>query len=168
MQASMARGVPASSQVLFDVRVAPTAQPPIPSDPPLIGELDPRLKAKPLVRFDLEYFFPTRQVTFTQDANGMYSGSLQFEVVAYDVYGKLLTRLSQKRDLVLTSDKYQEFIKSRDQQYVQQIDLPHGEIFLRVGILDGVSDNVGTLEIPLLVTNKSAASASRPGGNSGN
>ena len=148
--------------------VAPTEQPHKPSDPPLIGELDPRLKAKPLVRFDLEYFFPTRQIAFTEDASGVHNGSLQFEVVAYDVYGKLITRLSQKRDLVLTADKYQQFIKSRDQQFFQQIDLPHGEIFLRAGILDGVSDKVGTLEIPLLVTKNSALPASQPGRGGGN
>jgi VWFA-related protein len=168
MQASMARAAPPSDQMLFDVRVAPTEQPHKPSDPPLIGELDPRLKAKPLVRFDLEYFFPTRQIAFTEDASGVHNGSLQFEVVAYDVYGKLITRLSQKRDLVLTADKYQQFIKSRDQQFFQQIDLPHGEIFLRAGILDGVSDKVGTLEIPLLVTKNSALPASQPGRGGGN
>jgi VWFA-related protein len=167
-QASMARGVPPSSQVLFDVRVAPSAQPPKPSDPPLVGELDPRLKGRSLVRYDLEYFFPTRQITFTQDATGAQNASLQFEVAAYDVYGKLITRIGQKRDLQLAPDKYQQFVKARDQQYFQQIDLPHGEIFLRVGILDGVSDRVGTLEIPLLVTKNSAVQAGQPGGSGGN
>jgi VWFA-related protein len=167
MQASMARGVPPSSQVLFDVRVAPSAQPRKPTDPPLVGELDPRLKGKPLVRFDLEYFFPTRQITFTEDPTGLRKASLQFEVDAYDVYGKLLTKLSQRRDMQLTAEQYQKFIDSRGQPYFQQIDLPHGEIFLRVGILDGVSDKVGTLEIPLTVTNKSAVQAGKPGGSGG-
>jgi len=154
--------------MLFDVRVAPTTQSPKPSDPPLVGELDPRLKGRSLVRYDLEYFFPTRQITFTQDASGAQKASLQFEVAAYDVYGKLITRISQKRDLELAPDKYQQFVKARDQQYFQQIDLPHGEIFLRVGILDGVSDRVGTLEIPLLVTKNSAVQAGQPGGSGGN
>ncbi|MGD0798845.1 MAG: VWA domain-containing protein [Acidobacteriaceae bacterium] len=167
MQASMARGVPPSSQVLFDVRVAPSAQPPKPTDPPLLGELDPRLKGKPLVRYDLEYFFPTRQITFTDASGGPRTASLQFEVDAYDVYGKLLSRLSQKRNLSLTEDQYQQFIRSRPQQFFQQIDLPHGEIFLRVGILDGVSDKVGTLEIPLTVTGKSALKAVPSGGSGG-
>jgi hypothetical protein len=45
----------------------------------------------------------------------------------------------------------------------QQIDLPPGEIFLRVGVLDGVSDKVGTLEIPLIVKKP----AGPPGGNGG-
>ncbi len=164
----MARDVPPSSQVLFDVRVAPTAQPPKPSDPPLIGELDPKLKGRSLVRYDLEYFFPTRQVTFAQGASGAQIASLQFEVAAYDVYGKLITRISQTRSLELDRDKYQQFVKARDQQYFQQIDLPHGEIFLRVGILDGVSDRVGTLEVPLLVTKDSAVQAGQTGGSGGN
>jgi VWFA-related protein len=167
LQASMARGVPPSSQVLFDLRVAPSP-PPKPSDPPLLGQLDPKLKGKPRVRYDLEYFFPTRQITFAQDAAGARTASLQFAVDAYDVYGKLISRLDQKRDLNLTAEQYQQFIRSRAQQYFQQIDLPHGEIFLRVGILDGVSDKVGTLEIPLTVTGKSAHPPSPSGGSGGN
>jgi hypothetical protein len=167
LQFSMARGVPPSSQVLFDVRVAPSP-PPKPSDPPLLGELDPKLKGKPRVRYDLDYFFPTRQITFTQDASGARTASLQFEVDAYDVFGKLVSRLNQKRDLNLTAEQYPQFMSKRGQQYFQQIDLPHGEIFLRVGILDGVSDKVGTLEIPLTVTGKSAPPTARPGGSGGN
>jgi VWFA-related protein len=167
LQASMARGVPPSSQVLFDVRVAPSP-PPRPSDPPLLGDLDPKLKGKPRVRYDLEYFFPTRQITFTQDATGARAASLQFEVVAYDVFGKLISRLDQKRDLNLTAEQYRQFMSKRGQQYFQQMDLPHGEIFLRVGILDGVSDKVGTLEIPLTVTGKSVPPPSRPGASGGN
>ena len=41
-----------------------------------------------------------------------------------------------------------------------------GEMFLRVGVLDGVSDKVGTMEIPLTVHKKSAAAAA-PGGKGG-
>jgi hypothetical protein len=120
------------------------------------------------VRYDLEYYFPARQITFTQDANGVQKASLQFEAAAYDVYGKLITRISETRNLELAPDKYQQFVKAPPQPYFQQIDLPHGEIFLRVGILDGVSDRVGTLEIPLLVTKDSAVQAGRPGGSGGN
>ncbi len=167
MQASMARGVPPSSQVLFDVRVAPSAQPPKPTDPPLVGELDPKLKGKPLVRYDLVYLFPSRQITFMEDPSGVRKGSIQFEVDAYDVYGKLISKSSQRRNVQLTTEQYQQFINSRPQQFLQQIDLPHGEIFLRVGILDGVSDKVGTLEIPLTVTKKSAGQAGKPGGSGG-
>jgi hypothetical protein len=149
------------------VRVAPTAAPPKPTDPVLAGELDPRLKGKPLVRYDLEYFFPTRQISFVDGPGGTRVASIQFEVDAYDVFGKLINRLNQKRTLNLTAEQYQQFIRSRAQQYVQQIDLPHGEIFLRVGILDGVSDKVGTLEIPLTVTRNSAAQAAQPVANGG-
>jgi hypothetical protein len=49
----------------------------------------------------------------------------------------------------------------------QQIDLPAGETFLRVGVLDGTTDHVGTLEIPLVVPKKLAKSAAAPGGKGG-
>jgi hypothetical protein len=167
MRASMARGVPPSSQVLFDVRVASSAKPAKPGEPPLLGELDPKLKGLPLVRYDLEYFFPTRQITFSQDASGTRTASLQFEVDAYDVYGKLISRVDETRNLNLTPQQYQQFLRSPG-QYFQRLDLPHGEIFLRVGILDGVSDKVGTLEIPLTVTGKSTPPAAQSRGSGSN
>ena len=46
MQASMARGVPTASQVLFDVRVTPSAEPAKPGDATMMGTLDPKRKAK--------------------------------------------------------------------------------------------------------------------------
>jgi hypothetical protein len=167
MQASMARGVPTSSQILFDVRVAPSTEPARPTDPAVAGDLDPKLSGRPLVRYDFEYFFPTRQITFADGPGGVHNGSLQFDVAAYDLYGKLITKISQTRSLQLTSDQYQEFMRTRGQQYFQRLDLPPGEIFVRVGILDEVSDKVGTLEIPLVVPKKRAAPTVPPGPSGG-
>jgi len=168
MQASMGRGVPTSSQVLFDVRVAPSTQPAKPTDPPVMGTLDPKLAGKPLVRYDFQYFLPVRQITFTDGPDGVRKASLEFDIAAYDVYAKRITALSQTVNLQLTAEKYRQFIRSPPQQFFQQIDLPRGELFLRVGILDGVSDKAGTLELPLTVTRKPAAPAGEAEGKGGN
>jgi VWFA-related protein len=163
MAASMGRGVPISGQVLFDVRVAPTAEPVKPTDSPLIGTLDPRLVGKALVRYDVLYFVPTRQITFADGPGGTRKCSLGFDIAAYDVYGKLITSLSQTvSSPPLTAEQYQRFMQ-KPFQHFQQIDLPPGETFLRVGILDGVSDKVGTLEIPLAVVRKLARPVRPPG-----
>ncbi len=166
MQASMGRGVPTATQVLFDVRVAPSAGPVKPTDP-VLGTLNSKLAGKPLVRYDLLYFVPTRQVTFADGPGGTHKCSLAFDVAAYDVYGKLITGLSQSvSSPPLTEEQYRQFMQKPFQLF-QQIDLPAGETFLRVGVLDGVSDKVGTLEIPLTVPRKLARPASPTGGKDG-
>jgi hypothetical protein len=166
MQASMARGVPTASQVLFDVRVAPSTDPVKPTDATL-GTLDPKLAGKPLVRYDIQYLVPARQITFTEGPAGTRKCSLALDVAAYDVYGKRITGLSQTvNSSPLTAEQYQKFLQ-RPFQPFQQIDLPPGETFLRVGVLDGVSDKAGTLEIPLIVPRKLARAASQTGGKDG-
>jgi hypothetical protein len=166
MQASMARGVPSSGQLMFDVLVAPSTAPAKPTDPPLLGALDPKLKGKPLIRYDVQYLLPSRQIVLTSEPGGLRKGSLRFEVKAYDAYGKLITDLSQTLGLSQTPEQYQEMVR-KPFQFFQQVDLPHGEIFVRVGILDGVSNKLGTLEIPLMVTKHSAAATGQSGGNGG-
>jgi hypothetical protein len=168
MAASMARGVPTSSQILFSVRVEPTTAAPKPTDPPVMGVLDPKLTGKTLVRYEFDYSFPARELTFPAGANGTHNGSVEFDVAAYDVYGKLITSLSQTIKLPLTAQQYQGMVKSQTPfQFFQQLDLPPGEMFIRVGILDGVSDKVGTMEIPLTVSKKPAAAATPPAGKGG-
>ncbi len=167
MQASMGRGVPTASQVLFDVRVTPSTEPAKPGDPAVMGTLDPKLAGRPLVRYDVLYFVPTRQITFAQGPGGTRKCSLAFDVAAYDVYGKLITGLSQTvSSPAMTVEQYQHFMQKPFQLF-QQIDLPVGETFLRVGVLDGASDKVGTLEIPLTVPKKLARLVAAPGGKGG-
>jgi len=164
MQASMGRGVPTASQILFSVGVQPDGKP---ADPPLLGTLDPKLQGKPLVRYVIQYSCPARQITFTAGPGGTSKAAVEFDVAAYDVFGKRISGLSQTFNLQLEAEKYQQFLKTPFRFY-QQIDLPLGEVFLRVGVLDGVSDKVGTLEIPLIVKKQPATSASAQGGNGGN
>ena len=167
MTASMGRGVPTASQLLFDVRVIPSTEARKPMDPPVMGTLDPKLAGKALVRYDVLYLVPTRQITFAEGPGGTRKCSIAFDIAAYDVYGKLITGLSQTvTSPPLTAEQYQRFLQKPFQQF-QQIDLPAGETFLRVGVLDGVSDKVGTLEIPLVVPRNLAKPAGPPGGNGG-
>jgi hypothetical protein len=46
-------------------------------------------------------------------------------------------------------------------QFAQQIDLPVGQMYVRVGVLDKVSNKVGTVEIPLSVAKGSGVVAGR-------
>ena len=154
MQASMGRGVPTSSQLLFSARVEPQTDSVNPPGAKVVGTLDPKLQSKPRRRYTIQYSLPGRQVTFKEAPDGVRKGTLEFDIAAYDVYGKVISTLSQSIDLSLTEDRYQ-LLQKKPFQLTQAIDLPAGEVFLRVGILDSVSDKTGTMEIPLSVTRKS-------------
>jgi VWFA-related protein len=153
MASSMGRGVPTSSQILFTARIVPQIDTINPPDAKIVGTIDPKLQQKPLRRYTIQYSLPGRQVTFNQGPDGTRKGALEFDIAAYDVFGKSITSLSQTIDLSLSSERYKQ-LQTKPYQVIQAIDLPLGEVFLRVGVLDTISDKTGTMEIPLTVNRK--------------
>ncbi len=149
--ASMGHGAMPAAQLLFTVRAKPSTTPAKPSDPAVMGNLNPALKGKPLVRYDIAYSLAADQIAFSEEANGLRKASLRFDVVAYAEDGKLLNVFSQTANLVLKPEQMQPFT-ARPFQFTQQFDLPPGKLFLRLGALDVPSGKYGTLEIPELVS----------------
>jgi VWFA-related protein len=153
-QASMGPGTLPATQLLFDIRVAPTPQPG-PENAP-VPNARRSLPGKSSIPYDLLYFLPQSQIAFSDAPDGTHTGSLEFDIAAYDPDNKLVAIRSQTMNLPLTAEEYQEFIKTPF-QFLQQLDLPSGQLTLRVGILDGISKKVGTLEIPLTVAKPTAS-----------
>ena len=153
MRLAMGRAMPTSQQLLFDVQVEPATEPAKPTDPPIFGMIDPKIKEKPLTRYAFQYAIPGRQITFTDGPNSTRRASLEFDLAAYDTDGKLINSLSQTIKLPLTADQAAQLLHSPFRFY-QQLDLPSGQLFLRIGILDPTSNKIGTLEIPLTIPKK--------------
>ena len=147
MKASMEGNTPPATQILFDVGVWPGY---LTSSNP---QAQPDAKSKPgkTVRYELHYGFPPSEISFTEDADGMLHGSLEFDAVAYDIYRKRVALLTQTVPMNLTPAQYDEFVAKHAFSFVQQLDLPFGQISLHVGILDNVNSKVGTLEVPVYV-----------------
>ncbi len=103
-----------------------------------------------MVRYDVVYSIPADKIALSDGADGLYRGAVEFDVVASDVFGKLITSVSRTMPLTLSVNEYDEFVQTPF-RFLQQIDLPAGQIYLRVGLLDKVSNKVGTVEIPLMV-----------------
>jgi hypothetical protein len=61
--------------------------------------------------------------------------------------------LSQSINLPLTAGQAAQLAHSPF-HFFQQLDLPSGQLFLRIGILDRTSSKIGTLEIPLTIPKK--------------
>jgi VWFA-related protein len=150
MHAAMGRAMPTSTQLIFNVYVEPAPASPSGASPTILGTLDPKLKGKPLTRYSFLYNMPASRLAFSSDPDGSHHGSLELDLAAYDTDGKLVTGLSQTVAMPLTGAQFQSFTHGPF-HFLQQLDLPSGQLFLRIGILDRTSNKVGTLEIPLTV-----------------
>jgi len=151
MKAPMSRGLATSSDILFDVEVKPSDTPRKPGAP-LLGTLNPALQGRRLTRYGLQYAVPSQQILFKDGKNSSHDGNLDFDIAVYDSNDKLLTGLSQVVKVTLSEDKYRQMLANQEPIHLfQQIDLPPGQLFLRVGVLDHNSDKVGTLELSLKI-----------------
>ncbi len=155
MKAAMSRGMAASTALLFDVDVESSKEPAKPNDPPIFGTLDDKLKGKHLTRYGFQYVLPAEQLKFADGPNGTHKGELAFDIAVYDANDKLLTGLSQTLKMPLSDSSYRQMLKIHGPvRFFQQIDLPPGHLFVRVGVLDMTGNKVGTLELPLTVGKK--------------
>jgi VWFA-related protein len=101
-------------------------------------------------RYTFLYAIPQSQIAFTANPDGTRTGALEFDIGAYDSNNRLIDSLSQTMHIPLTPDEYAEFIRTPF-QFSQQLDLPPGPAYLRLGILDPTSNKVGTLELQITV-----------------
>jgi hypothetical protein len=145
--AAMGHGQAASTQILFNVRVTPSSSPAKPGDPEVIGTLNPALKHVHLVRYDLAYSLPPDQISLASAPDGTHKGTIDFISMAYDGSGKILNVISQTVRIAVRPDEVAQFMQ-QPLHVLLQFDLPVGNLFVRVGVLDEPSGRMGTLEIP--------------------
>jgi hypothetical protein len=149
IKASLEGKAPVATQLLFDTMVRPAASAATAPAPASAA----KHKSKKLVQripYDLLYAIPQSQITFADGPDNTHNASLEFALTAYDIHGKFLGRNSQNVTLALTEEKYQRFIQA-PLQFHELIYFYPGPLFLRVGVLDGVSNKVGTLEVSVNV-----------------
>ncbi|MGD0797974.1 MAG: VWA domain-containing protein [Acidobacteriaceae bacterium] len=155
MKAPMSRGMPTSTQILFDVGVDPSNAQPKPADTQVLGTLAPNLQGKRLTRYAFQYVIPSQQIVFADGTGKTHKASLDFDIAVYDANDKLLTGLSQTIKTNLSDSTYRAQLQDHSPiRFQQQIDLPPGQLFVRVGVLDHANNQTGTLELPLKVAKK--------------
>jgi VWFA-related protein len=147
MHAALEGKAPAVTQLIFDAEVSPSAAPAKTSQP--VG----LQTSKPSVPYDVFFALSPSEIAFTPGPDGTRSGSLQFGIVAFDMFGRPVATQSQTMPLPLSAGEYREFLKTPF-KLSQTINLPPGEISLRIGVIDTTSNKVGTLEIPIYVPGK--------------
>jgi VWFA-related protein len=143
---AMQRGMPASSQIVFDVRVAAPDQNP-PSGP--IAGAKPTMKNR-AARYAIDYAAVLGTIGLAQNTSGAWQGHVAALAIAYDRDGNRLNWAVN--DLPLNLDQAsRDRAASSGLQIHQVLDLPGGDLFLRVGIYDPTSGHFGTFEVPLHV-----------------
>ena len=149
------RGAPPSSQILFKVRV-------LPSDDPALKGLESQagpagLMAKKLSgavkRYWIDYAADMHQVAASLGSDRLHHFSVEFVAIAYDRDGKILNVANRAFKLNLQSVQYDRIMQTGLPLH-QEIDVPTGEVYLRIGVHDLLTHRIGSLEIPLRAHDK--------------
>lgn len=146
-QTAMGYGQMPMTQMVFAVKAMPSA---MPSKPGVIGSLNAELKGTPLVRYSFDFDIPRDKITLGEQPDGTRKASFELGVAAYDVQGRVLNSLDEKRSFTLKADAVASFLQKPFVVPVE-IDLPPGSVSVRAGVMDLPSEEMGVVEIPLNV-----------------
>jgi VWFA-related protein len=146
--AAMQHGVLPQSQVLFHVRVVPAGDPTVKDEklsPDPAGALVKTLKA-PLQRYVADYTIDPGGFASRPLPDGRIHREVGLTQVAYDPAGIRLNYTDGGFAIDTPPAQSAQGIRMH-----QEIDLPAGQVFLRIGVHDLISGRIGTVEIPLQV-----------------
>ena len=82
------------------------------------------------------------------NSDGNREGKINISLIAHDRYGKIVSRKDHLVGLKIKPDVYAVF-QDTGLQLHAEISVPKGNLWLRTGVYDRVSQRVGTLEVPL-------------------
>jgi len=149
------RGAPSSSQILFKVRVLSSDDPALKgleSEAGPAGLLANKLSG-PINRFWIDYAADMHPVARFAGSDGLHHLSIEFVAIAYDHDGKVLNVANRAFNLNLQAQQYAQIMQSGLPLH-QEIDIPSGEVYLRLAVHDLSSGRIGSVEIPLQVPAK--------------
>jgi VWFA-related protein len=155
-EGAIQRGAPPSSQIPFKVRVLPfddSALKDLKSQPGPAGLMAEKLRA-PVKRYWIDYAADMHPVAANAGSDGLYHLSIEFAAIAYDREGKILNVANRAYKLNLQPAQYNQIMQSGLPHH-QELDLPTGDVYLRLAVHDLSTDRIGSVEIPLQVSEKS-------------
>ena len=137
--------MPASSQVLFGVRVEPSAQQP-PANAKRAG--DNAKLSGPTTRYSLNFLIDGKQIVLESGPDGSRHAKFKVSLLAYDRDGKPVNWMGGIVLLKIDDKTYSDYLRAGIPTHVD-IDLPNVPVLLCTGIYDYKSTKAGTIEIPL-------------------
>lgn len=148
---------PPSSQILFHARVLSAGDPAARDLEPQAGpagDLAAKLKP-PVKRYWIEYTADMRQVSAEVGSDGLYRSTIEFIAIAYDHDGKVVNAARRSYKLGMPPAKYDEILQT-GYSVRNELDLPDGEVWLRLAVHDVSADRVGSIEVPIKILAKTA------------
>jgi VWFA-related protein len=139
-------GMPDFDQIAYNVHV--TAEDPQPPSGRVWAGVNRDLKG-PVTRYRVDFSIPLSELKLTGDTSGTMRGAVQLMLVAYQKNGYPLNLVESKNEFSLKREVY-ESARNVNIHARQELDVPAGDVYLRVGLFEQVSGHVGTIEIPLL------------------
>lgn len=148
-------GAPPATQILFQARVLPAADPlfknaSLPTGP--AGVMAGSLKA-PVTRYAIQLSVDPHKLTYEEAPEGARRTSIEFTVLAYDENGKRLNYYDRGVQLNLKPDQYTRLMATGIPALLA-LDLPAGKVALRIIVLDQAAGRAGSIEVPLTVAAK--------------
>ncbi len=150
-------GTPPSTQIVFRARVLPETAPELNGavlDDKAAGERTtsfPGGSQRYLVNLSLK----PQDLPLAEDADGKRSAQLQCDLLAYDDKSQLVNSLGRALKLNLSPQQYEQLTSGGGAIPIRlAIDLPAGEIGLRIVVYDAASARTGSLQVPLEVQRK--------------
>jgi len=164
MRAAMLHGAPNPTELVFVASVRPSAAE---TDTTLVEGNQPGKKISgPFQRYTVSFFANPKQVQCTEGSDGAHHCVMEFLTFAYDADGALVNSQINGIGFNIPAEKYADAM-THNFGYRQQISVPvKGEHYLRIGMLDRTSGNIGAIEVPVATVAKlppaGAAAASKP------
>jgi hypothetical protein len=154
--AAMQQGSPQSHQIVFAVRVVPIGKP-RKVDLATAGMATAGAKKKnnpagsvELQHYGIDYAVDPAHLLFNPTDAGLYRGVVDFMVTAFNDDGRLVASLASTAASDLKPANYKDVMAGGFRLH-QELDVPVEAVALRLGVEDGTSNHIGTLEIPLPV-----------------
>jgi len=150
----MRLGAIPATQILFDLHIEPSSSAAPPAVKPTSASKAPRVaKHAQGAPYTAAFTIDPTQLALTQNPDGIRTASLELDLGAFDTLGKLVSARSQEFKLTVTPAQYNSFFR-KPLHLTLAIDLPPGQLTLRAGVFDTVSNKAGTLEFPLTLPKK--------------
>jgi hypothetical protein len=141
----LAFGMPNFDQIVFKLQLTVAAAKIGPNERPA-GD-NKELKG-PLARYRAEFAVLPQDLSFDKTPNGARTGHIEVMLVAYDRSGSIVNILKRDVPISLEEEAYQSSLRG-GLQIREEIDVPGGDVYLRMGIYDFNSGKCGTLGVSL-------------------
>ena len=154
LRSQLVHGMPNATQILFAARVVPVTPQPAPGGK--IAGKNASLSG-PVTRYLIDLFIRWNDLGWASGADATHQGKVEVGLIAWDTRGQSVNWEEDTQQMALKPDIYAAIQKSGIPAHME-IDLPNAHLYLKLGVVDGTSGKVGTLEIPLHPVSTTSAS----------